>query len=197
MPSLVAAGTARPAVRRMLRDGTAADHARCEELVGPLDDGESYRRFLGAMEVLHAAVLRSAAPCVAQEAVAALRADLARIERDRLDVGGGSPARQHTTALEARSEAEAMGALYVTEGARLGAAVLRRQVFGPLGISPRWGGRFLAAGGAGRRWAAFLEALEGRVITDRDVAEAIAGARAAFEVFRRALAPADLPRAHG
>jgi len=159
--------------------------------MGPLRDPRTYGRFLAAMEVLHAVVLRAAARRLPDEAVSGLAADLDRIARDRADMASGAPEPRQVPHLHLSSEAAAMGALYVTEGARLGATVLRRQAVVALGTSPSWGGRFLAGGGGGARWKDLLDALERAVVTERDVAQAVDGARAAFGVFAWAMHPAE------
>jgi heme oxygenase len=176
-------------VRWILRDATAEEHARCERLVGPLDSPAAYHRFLAGKAIFCTAVLRAASQRLAAATLAELRGDLDRIAEDRAAMGsdGVLPV---VPILRARSQAEAMGMVYVAEGARLGAAVLHRQATSALGVSAIEGARFLAGGGGSTRWTTFLDALDRAVATPEDVDDAVAGARAAFRVFGRALAPA-------
>jgi heme oxygenase (biliverdin-IX-beta and delta-forming) len=76
------------------------------------------------------------------------------------------------------SAPEALGCLYVVEGATLGGRVIARRLQS-VGISPASGGRFFHGYGAatGRMWTQFVEHLErssgGRAERDRTVATAV------------------------
>ncbi len=181
--------------RWILRDATAQAHARCERLVGPLDGPDAYRRFLAAMEAFHRAALAATAPHLPREATAGLSGDLDRLARDRADLAE-APRRVSVPPLSAPSPAGATGVLYVAEGARLGAPVLRGQAVEALAVSATFGARFLSAGGGGARWTAFLDRLELSLAGRREVEDAIAGALAAFDAFARAFGSAT-PRVPG
>lgn len=174
------------AARWILRDATSKAHARCERLVGPLDGPQAYARFLAAMEAFHRAVLDASAPHLPRAATAALAGDLALLARDRADLSA-APWSTAVPPLSTGSPAGATGILYVAEGARLGAPVIRRQVVERLSVPATFAGRFLAAGGGGRRWAAFLDRLEDSLAGEAEVEAAIAGALAAFGAFALAL----------
>ncbi|MFC0253102.1 biliverdin-producing heme oxygenase [Massilia consociata] len=81
------------------------------------------------------------------------------------------------------------GVAYVIEGSQLGGAVLYRQLAEPLAPHPL---RYLRGeeGGPGPRWRAFMQALRTRVNTPEEIAEACAGACAAFDAIL-ALAPLE------
>ncbi|SFC86774.1 biliverdin-producing heme oxygenase [Massilia yuzhufengensis] len=86
------------------------------------------------------------------------------------------------------SAAYRWGAAYVIEGSQLGGAVLYARLAGPLAPHPL---RYLRgdAGGPGPRWRAFMQALRAAVRTPEEIADACAGACAAFDVI---LAPAPV-----
>jgi heme oxygenase len=79
------------------------------------------------------------------------------------------------------------GVAYVIEGAQLGGAVLYGRLAGPLAPHPL---RYLRGneGGPGPRWRAFTQALRVHVGSPAEIAEACAGACAAFDAIL-ALAP--------
>jgi heme oxygenase len=78
------------------------------------------------------------------------------------------------------SAAYRWGVAYVIEGSQLGGAVLYGRLAGPLAPHPL---RYLRgeAGGPGPRWRAFMLALRAAVLTPQEIAEACAGACAAFD----------------
>ena len=85
------------------------------------------------------------------------------------------------------SAAYRWGVAYVIEGSQLGGAVLYGKLIGPLAPHPL---RYLRGeeGGPGPRWRAFMLALRAQVASPEQVAEACAGACAAFDAIL-ALAP--------
>jgi len=89
------------------------------------------------------------------------------------------------------SPAEALGALYVTEGATLGGQVILKEIKARLGLTPDRGARYFASYGMriGVMWQGFLTVLEteGR---DPEAARAMEGAaRATFVAFGAWLPP--------
>ena len=99
------------------------------------------------------------------------------------DVPGHAPA---SWPLEA-SAAYRWGVAYVIEGSQLGGAVLYGNLVGPLAPHPL---RYLRGeeGGPGPRWRAFMLALRANVTSPEQIADACAGACAAFDAIL-ALAP--------
>ena len=81
---------------------------------------------------------------------------------------------------EGASAAWRWGVAYVIEGSQLGGAVLYGKLAGPLAPHPL---RYLRGeeGGPGPRWRAFMGALRARVGGPVEIAEACAGACAAFD----------------
>lgn len=79
------------------------------------------------------------------------------------------------------------GVAYVIEGSQLGGVVLYGKLAGPLAPHPL---RYLRGeeGGPGPRWRAFMQALRARVTSPQEIAEACAGACAAFDAILQ-LAP--------
>lgn len=85
------------------------------------------------------------------------------------------------------SAAYRWGVAYVIEGSQLGGAVLYGKLVGPLAPHPL---RYLRGGegGPGLRWRAFMLALRAHVTSPGQIADACAGACAAFDAIL-ALAP--------
>lgn len=78
------------------------------------------------------------------------------------------------------SPAYRWGVLYVVEGAQLGGAVLYQRLHAALAPHPL---RYLRGdpAGPGPRWRAFMLALKEHVTTEKEIADACAGACAAFD----------------
>ncbi|OON61069.1 heme oxygenase [Massilia sp. KIM] len=89
------------------------------------------------------------------------------------------------------SAAYRWGVCYVIEGAQLGGSVLHKRLSERLAPHPL---RYLRGDveGPGPRWRAFMQSLRGAVRTPEEVAEACAGARAAFDsILQLGLRPAS------
>ncbi|HEX9172794.1 MAG TPA: biliverdin-producing heme oxygenase [Telluria sp.] len=107
---------------------------------------------------------------------------LALIDSDLLDAGCGVPADAADAAWPADAGlAYRWGVSYVIEGSQLGGAVLYAQLAGPLAPHPL---RYLRGdpAGPGPRWRAFMLALRSQVRTPQEIADACAGACAAFDL---------------
>ncbi len=83
-----------------------------------------------------------------------------------------------------RTEAEALGVLYVLEGSTLGGQMISRMVERDLGIGPQNGARFFHGYGSetGIRWRAFGKALEA---AQPDPVNLLSAANATFTAFER------------
>jgi heme oxygenase len=125
---------------------------------------------------------------------------LALIEADLAEAGVSGP---HASAARgpawpaAASPAYRWGVHYVIEGSQLGGAVLYERLHARLAPHPL---RYLKgdAAGPGPRWRAFTQALRADVRTQAEIADACAGACAAFDRILELHAgsrPALLPRA--
>jgi heme oxygenase len=177
----------RTALRSILRDATAADHARLDARLGALDlcTVAGYRRFL---EINAAAVLPLEQSLVLagvrdmlpdwddRSRTGALLADLVRVR--------GVPRRLDAPDLPDRFAV--LGTLYVLEGSRLGAAYLLRtvrQCSDPIVSSNT---AFLGHGADRQFWPKYLTVLEchaGELLDEDDLIEP---ARRAFDLFAHA-----------
>ena len=120
-------------------------------------------------------------------------ARLASIQADLADPGMPevAPLRPAAAWPVDASAAWRWGIAYVIEGSQLGGVVLYGKLAGPLAPHPL---RYLRGeeGGPGPRWRAFMQALRARVTSPQEIAEACAGACAAFDAILE-LAP---PKKH-
>ena len=161
-----------------LRAVSAPDHDRVDALFGGyrLDEPESYARFLLA----HARALPAA------EAALAAAPELPpwRTRRDLLATDLAALGRPVPAPLAFAAEgAAAWGLLYVTEGSRLGGAMLARSV------PPHLPSAYLAARHARGEWKRTLEEIETRAAAEDEAwrDEALAGARAGFQLYEAAV----------
>ncbi len=141
-------GTSVPLVLARLRRATEHDHARIEADLGFVErslTSARYRRVLEALHGYHAAVEE---PLRAIPRVASLALDLERrrklalIERDLRALGLDESALAEipiaSGAPVPRAVGEALGCLYVLEGATLGGRIISRHLAG-LGVTPTAG----------------------------------------------------------
>jgi heme oxygenase len=109
---------------------------------------------------------------------------VARVPLIDADLAIGSPAHESEPAADSwpadASAAYRWGVCYVVEGSQLGGVVLYRRLAGQLAPHPL---NYLkgSAEGPGPRWRAFSEALREQVRGSEQIAEACAGACAAFD----------------
>jgi len=177
----------RTALRSLLRDATAADHARLDAKLGALDlcTIAGYRRFL---EINAAAVL----PLEQSLLAAGVREllpdwdDRARTGALLIDLAGlrGVPRRLDSPNVSDRFAM--LGTLYVLEGSRLGAAYLIRTVrqCGDPVVSRNTA--FLGHGAGRPFWPEYLTVLErhaGQLLDEDDL---VGPARSAFDLFAQA-----------
>lgn len=165
-----------------LRSDTAPLHARVEAAMPSLDTlatPAGYATALRALHGFHSAWEPAlwAAPGMADAGVDAAR-KLPLLEADLRALGLTPVGRPPAPA--PAGDAEALGALYVLEGAGLGGRVILRHVAGPLGVTETTGAAYYTGYGdeTGPRWKAFTAALEafgaGAGRPDRVVAGAVA-----------------------
>jgi heme oxygenase len=114
---------------------------------------------------------------------------MALIAADLALAGAAMPAGAEAAWPPHASAAWRWGVAYVVEGSQLGGAVLYKRLAEPLAPHPL---SYLKpdADGPGPRWRAFSAALRAALRSDADIAEACAGARAAFAAIL-ALRPAE------
>jgi heme oxygenase len=177
----------RAALRNILRDATAADHARLDARLGALDlcTMAGYRRFL---EINAAAVLPLEQSLLAagvrellpdwddRSRTGALLADLARLR--------GVPRRLDAPDLPDRFAM--LGTLYVLEGSRLGAAYLLSTVRQCGDPSVSRNTAFLGHGAGHPFWPEYLTILERHAGELLDQDDLVDPARRAFDLFAQA-----------
>lgn len=161
-----------------LRTHTAPAHDAVDAAFGAHDlaQPDSYRAFL----VAHARALPAAETALAYHDLPAWRTRADLLAADLADLNAPLPA-PLAFALPAGGGA-AWGALYVTEGSRLGGVMLSR------GVPATLPSRYLAARHERGEWRDLLAAIDARGEAEGDawVAAAIAGADATFDLYRRA-----------
>jgi heme oxygenase len=152
----------------VLKTATVAAHERLErrfDLDGRLRSRAAYAALLGRMVGFYRPLEERVAPYArtlpgleweARRKAPLLLADLLAVGRpaDRPDAVAPLPV--------VASADDALGVLYVLEGATLGGTLIARQARMRLGVTPATGGAFFAAYGAATaaRWRAFATVLE-------------------------------------
>jgi heme oxygenase len=152
---------------QLLRDATAEAHRRIESLVSlpqsTLDHVRTLKIFFGFIEPWEQRLRRVLAPSAAQpsafEKTSWLEADLRYFGRTEHDLAA-LPRCQYLPCLENTNQA--LGSLYVLEGATLGGQILARHVERQLELIDGQGYRFFSSYGpdVGRHWTAFKSTLE-------------------------------------
>ncbi len=175
-------------IRSILREATASAHSRVDDAFTRLNLGQrnDYRRFL----TTHASVI------LPLEALAG-QAGAGQVLEDW-------PSRRRTGALQDdlaalglqqppllllglhRGPAWVLGVLYVLEGSRLGAQVLRRRVLAGLDAECCAATAYLSHGMGQALWPSFLMQLEASPYATGDAGPVIEGAHDAFTAFERA-----------
>lgn len=178
-----------PTLRSILRDATAAGHARLDALLSALDicTAAGYRKFLeinaAALLPLEQSLLRAGVHDILPDwdhraRSSSILRDLARL--------GGTPRLLDVPELPDRFAV--LGTLYVLEGSRLGAAYLLRKVRQCSDPLVSGNTAFLGHGAGRPLWPGFLAVLEchaGELADDDDI---VAPARCAFSAFEQAAA---------
>lgn len=174
-------------LRSILRDATAAEHARLDARLGELDlcTVDGYRRFLE----INAAALLPLERSLVRAGVRDVLPDWdhrARSEAIRRDLAGLGSSPSPLDSPELADRFAVLGTLYVLEGSRLGAAYLLKAV--RRCSDPVISGHTAFLGhGAGRPlWPSFLAVLENHSDDLVDEAAIIVPARRAFAMFEQA-----------
>ncbi|WP_293935138.1 biliverdin-producing heme oxygenase [Iodobacter sp.] len=150
----------------------------------PFASADNYARFL----IAQYGFLRDCDPLYDNPDLAALFPDLAerrrydRIAADIADLGRELPAHDVLAPVEHKQDIPtALGWMYVTEGSKLGAAILLKMA-GTLGFTEEFGARHLAGApeGRARNWREFTSVVDGMAFSDEEEARLVAGAKAAF-----------------
>ncbi len=176
--------------RVVLRDGCADLHAEVDDLFGwaGFESLDRYLGYLRCMKECHAAVAAAVRPFLNHCFLEGLERDIARLDSDLRDLGGCADGGPASGAIGIESRAQAMGALYVMEGSRLGARLLSRRVSQMLGMSADRGACFLFGDGkAGAlRWRQFVSQLDEAIVTKSELDAALAGTRRTFQYILQA-----------
>ena len=176
-----------PTRSQRLKADTMATHDLLDQRImasAPFSSRENYARFLQAQY----AFLRDVDALYDNARLAALLPDLEQRRRydsiaaDLRDLGTALPADAATPPFDAQLDlATALGWLYVSEGSKLGAAILYK-LAGKIGLDEHHGARHLAGhpDGRARHWRDFTSVLDTAGLDDAGEARVIDGARAAF-----------------
>jgi len=163
----------------LLRHATTRDHEAVDALFGPLDLAEpgTYAGFLQS----HARALQPVESYLRSAAgLPRWRARWALLEADLAELDAAAP--EPLPFAPPDLPGAAWGVLYVVDGSRLGNVVLSRSV------PDDWPARFLRARHEAGEWRALTDALDaqGEVMPPSWREGAVAGARACFDLYRRA-----------
>lgn len=176
-----------PSRARRLKSATHDKHEKLDRSIMKADSFASlaaYGRFVAVQYLFHRDIDALYRDAALQACLPGLQAwgRLTVIAQDLADLGievPGGPA--PVFAADGFDRSSALGWLYVAEGSRLGAALLRKEA-ARLGLSDEYGARHLAAApqGPAAHWRLFTHALDAITLDDQQEARAIRGARAAF-----------------
>jgi heme oxygenase (biliverdin-IX-beta and delta-forming) len=183
-------------IRSLLREATASAHGRVDDAFTRLNLGRrnDYRRFLAAhasvilpLEALagHAGAGQVLEDWPGRCRSGALLNDLAALDLQPpppLPLGSGG-------IVSYGGPAWVLGVLYVLEGSRLGAQVLRRRVLAGPDAECRAATAYLSHGMGQALWPSFLAQLVASPYAKGDTGPVIEGARDAFAAFERAAPP--------
>ena len=160
-----------------LRAATASDHDAVDAGFGRYDlsDADDYRAFL----IAHAKALPAVEAWLGGiPGLAAVRSRGEALAADLAALGEEMPTPMAFDL--APSEAAGWGAMYVVEGSRLGGIMLSRSV--PEGMPSA----YLGAKHLSGEWRALLAAIDRQPADEAWIADAVAGAKAAFALYRHA-----------
>ncbi|MDQ2665086.1 MAG: biliverdin-producing heme oxygenase [Gemmatimonadota bacterium] len=173
-----------------LKEETAAAHARTERALPSLEElarPAAYRHCLLVLHGFHASwepAIWQAPGIEALRCDAGVRRKLPSLQRDlhSLGVDVGARAGMVPTVPSFIRTADAVGAMYVLEGATLGGQVIERHVAIRLGVTPLHGGEYFHGYGkrTGEMWRAFGGSLTQWVRDHGDEDAVVHGAIACF-----------------
>ena len=189
----------RPALRsQRLNQITHEPHTKLDALVkahAPFETQANFARFVVAQYLFQSELVAlyndAELTAIVPDLPARCRAEAARADLADLDTEVPAPV---AGAVNAPTQAEALGWLFVSEGSKLGAAFLIKRAVG-LGLSETFGARHLAepAGGRTEGWKRFVKTLDGLQLSAQQEAELDRGAIDAFNRFTVLLEQAYTP----
>jgi heme oxygenase len=176
---------------KLLKAGTTGDHDSVDKLVmsvRPFESFERYAYFLRLQHLFHGAINALYDDADLNRLLPGL-SELPRFEAvcaDLKDLGLEVP--QTPAPLQTSSLHAALGWLYCSEGSNLGAAFLFKETQ-RIGLAAEKGARHLAPhpDGRGLHWRQFVSLLDGLQLSEAQRQEAVAGAVAAFDFYRKAV----------
>jgi heme oxygenase len=179
-------------LRQQLKAATQPYHDQTERLAGPSTDFTlvDYRTFLLAGWLFHSSLENSLTNILPQSLKEDLRwsdrLKTERITQDLLEVGVGPTGGLLPLSFTIETVPQALGALYVAEGATLGGVMMKKAWATDVAIGPYTSFRFLGCYGTqtGAYWKSFVNVLESTVTDPNDEVAAIAAARATFEFYQ-------------
>lgn len=177
------------AARGVLRDACRGIHAHLDQRLSEVDfnDRAAYADMLSRLSApvtaLEAGLTNGVAPVLFTNWAARLRAHALRSDVEA--VGGDFRVRK---AHPIEGEAEALGALYVLEGSRLGGQVLARMVQQSRDERVRAATRYFLHGAQAGLWRSFLQRLEQSPAVAANPERATHAALSAFAAFQGAFA---------
>lgn len=177
-----------------LKSATAGHHARVEAAMPSLDQLATPGGYAAALRALHGfhaawepAIWRT--PGVAEAGMDGGRRKLPLLQAD-LRALAVEPCAPGAPPARLAGAAEALGALYVLEGATLGGRIIHRHTAGVLGVTPEQGAAYYQGYGdeTGARWKAFGQALTRFADETGTASRVVAGAVACFAALEAWLA---------
>ena len=173
---------------KRLKEQTTTTHDSVDNLVmsvQPFSSEENYIKFLKLQSVFHKAVDHIYKDAELNKAIPELEymARYDAVTQDLKDLG--EEPYKFDKELSHETGNKAIGWLYCAEGSNLGAAFLFKHAQ-KLEYTGEFGARHLAPhpNGRGKHWRAFVEHLNALNLTPEAEAEAIQGAREAFEFYK-------------
>ena len=173
---------------KILKENTADIHDSVDNLVmsvEPFADNENYIKFLKLQSVFHKAVDHIYKDPALNKAIPELEymARYDAVVKDLADLGGQPY--EYGKPLPHAGGNKAIGWLYCAEGSNLGAAFLFKHAE-KLDFNEEHGAAHLAPhpAGRGKHWRAFVELLNALPLDEAARAEAVEGAKEAFEFYK-------------
>jgi heme oxygenase len=189
---------------QQLRRATRSAHDRFELSLPLLDPSLSHSRYVGVVQAFYGFYAPLEPLCERAAGAAGATLDLAARAKARLlaaDLAALGHAASDVLALPrcrhlptVTSASQAMGVLYVLEGATLGGQIIRRHLLSALGLDAAHGAAFFTGYGDRTRemWLRFTDHIDRAA--DLEIDTAIAAALATFDTMARWFAESAAPR---
>ena len=187
----IAQPTEQLSLTKLLKANTTSDHDSVDKLVmgsRPFENFERYAYFLRLQHLFHGSINALYDDAELNRLLPGL-SELPRFEAvcaDLKDLGLEVP--ETPAPLQPSSLYAALGWLYCSEGSNLGAAFLFKETQ-QIGLNGDKGARHLAPhpDGRGLHWRQFVALLDALPLTEEQRQQAVGGAAAAFDFYRKAV----------